>query len=67
LRGGHTGGRFGLSTRRVQSGGRASLARRRRGFDSLQLGDALDQRRLVSRRVDRSEIIEHVFEYIPMR
>jgi hypothetical protein len=46
-RGGHTGFRFGGSTCRVQGGRCASLTRRSRRFDSLPLGDPLDQRRFV--------------------
>ena len=56
---GHTGLRFSGTTRRLQSGRRPSLTRRSRRLDPLQLSDALNQRRLASRRIDCHQRFEH--------
>lgn len=53
LGGGHTGGRFGGSACGIQSRRRPCLTCSRGAFDSLEFGDALDQRRFIGRRADR--------------
>lgn len=61
-RGGHPGGRFGGSTRRVQGGRRPGLAGGRRGLEHFQLGDTLYQRRFVGCRIDGRQFLEHTFD-----
>ena len=59
-RGRYARGGIGRPARRVQRGRSAGLTRRCSGFQSFQLGDALDQRRFLGGRIDDRKGFEHV-------